>query len=147
MVAPIPGAEVTREFGLPGRHWPGTYHTGRDYRADVGTTVRATMAGLVVQVGNDDRYGLLVVLQTSGVRHLYGHLSEASVEVAEQVEAGQCIGLSGQSGPAGEPHLHYEERVDPWGHADHRRPVFDTVGRDGPVRRDLPDISGRSHQP
>jgi murein DD-endopeptidase MepM/ murein hydrolase activator NlpD len=128
MVAPIPGAEVIREFGLPGGQWRAGYHTGRDYRADVGTTVRATMAGDVVEVGYDDTYGLMVVLQTSGVRHLYGRLSEAAVKVSEQVEAGQCIGLSG------EPHLHYEERVDPWGYADHRWPVFDTVGRDGPVR-------------
>ncbi len=134
MVAPIPGAEVIREFGLPGGQWRAGYHTGRDYRADVGTTVRAAMAGDVVEVGYDDTHGLVVVLQTSGVRHLYGHLSEAAVRVSEQVEAGQRIGLSGASGEAGEPHLHYEERVDPWGYADHRWPVFDTVGRDGPVR-------------
>jgi murein DD-endopeptidase MepM/ murein hydrolase activator NlpD len=129
MVAPIAGAEVVREFGTPGPDWQASYHTGRDYRAAPGTTVRSTMAGKVVRVSADDGYGLFVVVQTSGVRHLYGHLSEVSVTVAEQVEAGQVLGLSG------EPHLHYEERVSPWGYADHRWPLFDTVGRDGPLRR------------
>ncbi len=128
MVAPIPGAEVVREFGTPGSAWHALYHTGRDYRADAGTTVRSTMAGTVVQIARDGRYGLFVVVETSGIRHLYGHLSETEVTVTQQVEAGQALGLSG------EPHLHYEERVSPWRYADHRWPLFDTVGRDGPRR-------------
>lgn len=131
MVVPMPGAEMSCEFGIPGRQWRATYHTGRDYRADVGTTVRSTMAGQVVQVATESEYGLFVVVQTSGVRHLYAHLSAAVVKVGDDVEAGQELGLSGDSGRVAEPHLHYEERVSPYGYRDHRWPLFDTVSRDG----------------
>jgi murein DD-endopeptidase MepM/ murein hydrolase activator NlpD len=133
MVAPIPGAAMTCEFGTPGRQWQATYHTGRDYKAEAGTEVRSTMSGTVVQVARDDGYGLYVVVETSGIRHLYAHLSQASVTVTEQVEAGQRLGLTGDGGRVAEPHLHYEERVSPYGYRDHRRPLFDTVGRDGSV--------------
>ena len=133
MVAPIHGAEVICEFGSTGSSWQPEFHTGRDYRAEVGSPVRSTMAGTVVKVARDDGYGLFVVVQTSGVQHLYGHLSAVSVAVGADVEAGEQLGLSGDSGAAGEPHLHYEERVSPYGDGDHRWPMFDTVGRGGPA--------------
>ncbi len=131
MVAPIAGAEMCCEFGTPGRRWRATYHTGRDYRAAVGTEVRSTMAGTVVSVARDRAYGLSVVVETGDIRHLYAHLSKAVVGIAERVEAGQVLGLSGEGRRGEEPHLHYEERISPYGDRDHRWPMFDTVERDG----------------
>ena len=100
-------------------------HTGVEFNVPSGTPVLAVAPGTVVVAGDDSEvafgpqanfYGNLVVLQleTDGetpVFALYGHLSEVGVEVGQTVTAGQALGLSGASGVADGPHLHFEVRV------------------------------------
>jgi murein DD-endopeptidase MepM/ murein hydrolase activator NlpD len=121
---PVPGYRVTTPFGVKGS-WHAGYHTGVDYAAPLGTLVRATKAGKVKTVsrsayGGD--YGLHVVIQTNGVRHIYAHLRKALVKRGHRVRKGTRIGRVGNSGRSYGPHLHYEERVWPYGYWDHRRP-------------------------
>jgi len=47
------------------------------------------------------------------VMTVYAHLSEIYVQVGQQLESRQVLGLSGQSGNATAPHLHFE--VWRWG--------------------------------
>ena len=42
-----------------------------------------------------------------GLQSLYAHLSSIAVTEGEQVQQGQRLGLSGQTGLAGGDHLHY----------------------------------------
>lgn len=129
MVAPVPHPHVTCEFGVPG-DWKAGYHTGRDYRAPVGTPVVATATGRIVKVhpGNDGSYGKHVLIETDGVRHLYAHLATILVEAGEDVKAGEQIAASGNTGNTGGPHLHYEERRTPFKYLNHRKPRFDKAG-------------------
>jgi murein DD-endopeptidase MepM/ murein hydrolase activator NlpD len=145
MAKPIPGAVVTCDYDDPSGCAAGEcgFHTGRDYRADIGTPVHASKAGKVVFAGahtpapGDDwgpAYGTQVIIDTSGIRHLYAHLSKASVAKDQLVKAGDQVGLSGDTGNTHGPHLHYEERVHPYDHCpNNREPQFDK----GPETEDM----------
>lgn len=132
---------VTCEYGVKGSNWMAGYHTGIDYRADVGTKVFATYRGKVVHSGEGGTYGpaygSYVVIQSfyagENRQHLYAHLSKPLVKVGQKVRAGDVIGLSGQSGNVQGAHLHYEERVYPFNYWSHYRPVF-PAWRPKPVR-------------
>lgn len=118
---------VTCEFGRKGS-WIAGYHTGIDYRAAVGTEIYATRRGRVVIAGWDKSYGNYVVVEswhkTKFIRHYYCHLSKFYVKRGQRIYAGTTIGLSGETGNATGPHLHYEERVAPFGYWNHQRPVL-----------------------
>lgn len=89
------------------------FHTGLDFAAFEGTTVRATAPGVIVSAGWNGGYGQMVeVRHESGVSTRYGHLSKVLVKAGARVEAGTAIGLVGSTGRSTGPHLHYETRVD-----------------------------------
>jgi hypothetical protein len=126
MAVPVSNPVVAHDFAEPGEHWPLGHHTGRDYAAAVGTSVRATRAGEVASTGWDDVFGNHVVVATNGIRHVYAHLSEIATRAGASLETGELIGRSGSTGTTW-PHLHYEERVSPYGTGDQRRPLFDDL--------------------
>jgi murein DD-endopeptidase MepM/ murein hydrolase activator NlpD len=70
--------------------------------------------GRVLYAGEMSGYGLVVWLEHGGeVITNYAHLSELHVRAGDVVEGGQVIALSGASGNAEGPHLHFE--VWRWG--------------------------------
>lgn len=86
-------------------------HPGVDIAIPIGVPVRASGGGTVLQSGEDPEYGLFVLLEhPDSLQTKYGHLSRTTVAAGEQVEAGQVIGLSGNSGRSSAPHLHFEIR-------------------------------------
>lgn len=88
-------------------------HPGIDIAVPVGTVVRASGGGTVTQAGYDPDYGLFVLLRhPSGYETMYGHTSRLLAAEGDEVEAGQVIGLSGNSGRSTAPHLHFEIRRD-----------------------------------
>ncbi len=114
-------------------------HTGVEFGVPAGTPVLATAAGTVVVAGNDatvaygpqaDFYGNLVIIELAGqatdssVFTLYGHLSEVDVAVGQVVAAGDVIGLSGATGVADGPHLHFEVRVGQNSYQSTRNPLL-----------------------
>ncbi|HHW09981.1 MAG TPA: M23 family metallopeptidase [Firmicutes bacterium] len=101
-----------------GPRW-GRMHEGMDLAVNTGTPVKAAAAGRVTFAGSNSGYGLLVKLDHgNSVETRYAHLSRISVKVGQQIEAGQVIGYSGNTGNSTGPHLHFEIRykgkaVDP----------------------------------
>ncbi len=104
-------------------------HIGTDIRVPEGTPVRAIANGIVTRVDNDKGgFGLFIVIrhphmpdpdtpQVETVLHSgYAHLSAQLVEVGDVVQKGQEIGLSGKTGSASGPHLHFQIDRDtaPW---------------------------------
>lgn len=127
VATPVPGHQITTPFGVRGSHWAAGYHTGDDYAASTGTRVVATRGGRVVFAGYGgwgSAYGNHVIIQTGGIRHLYAHLSTRLVQAGQEVALGQTVGRVGATGNVTGPHLHYEERVNPFGYYNHRRPQF-----------------------
>jgi murein DD-endopeptidase MepM/ murein hydrolase activator NlpD len=88
-------------------------HPGIDIAVPLGTPVRASGGGTVSAAGYDADYGLFVLLRhTSGYETMYGHMSRLIAAEDGEVQAGQVIGLSGNSGRSTAPHLHFEIRRD-----------------------------------
>ncbi|MBS4406119.1 M23 family metallopeptidase [Campylobacter vulpis] len=85
-----------------------SYHSGTDFRAAIGTKIKAANSG-IVRLAKDRYYaGLSVIIDHGyGIYSQYYHLSKLSVRVGEKVEKGQVIGLSGASGRVSGPHLHF----------------------------------------
>ena len=85
------------------------FHSGIDFVAAAGTTVRATAAGIVTNAGWKGGYGNMVeVKHTDGVSTRYGHLSAVLVSVGDHVDAGTPVARVGSTGRSTGPHLHYE---------------------------------------
>ena len=101
---------ITSPFGM--RHDPFTgvveFHNGIDIANVLGTPIRAAMDGKVALVGKNRGYGNFIILNHGdGFQTLYGHLSKSLVQKGENVNAGQEIGLMGDTGYATGPHLHF----------------------------------------
>ncbi len=106
---PVEGP-LTSPFGL---RWRGgvlpEVHRGVDISVPTGTPVRAMTSGRVRFAGTMRGYGQVVWLEHGGqVLTVYAHLSSIEVPLGAEVDAGEVIGLSGASGNAGAPHLHFE---------------------------------------
>jgi murein DD-endopeptidase MepM/ murein hydrolase activator NlpD len=89
------------------------FHTGIDFTASSGASVRAAASGRVVHAGWDSGgYGYLVTLwHGNGVRTMYAHLSAVLVHRGQRIAAGVLLGRVGATGHAFGPHLHFEVRV------------------------------------
>ncbi|MER6444489.1 peptidase [Streptomyces venezuelae] len=112
-VAPV-GGGISTQYKVAGAMWSSGYHTGVDFIASMGTTVKAVGAGTVVSAGWSGSYGNEVVIRhADGKYSQYAHLSQLSVSSGQSVTAGQTIGLSGSTGNSTGPHLHFEIRTTP----------------------------------
>jgi len=99
---------VTSRYG-----WrKGRMHYGIDLNLNTGDTVYASFSGRVRYAKfNDGGYGNLVVIRHyNGLETYYAHLSKIHVVPNQLVEAGQPIGLGGNTGRSFGAHLHYEIR-------------------------------------
>jgi len=95
-------------------------HQGVDYAIPEGTRIFATADGIVKEVkGKNSTSGITVVIDhRNGYTTSYSHLQSVKVKRGRNVQRGDIIALSGNSGLSLAPHLHYEvrhngTRVDP----------------------------------
>lgn len=105
---------ITSPFGMrlnPFTHANTEFHPGIDIAVDVGTTVAAAAAGRVIIAGWVSGYGNYIAIDHgNGLSTGYGHLSTFYVTVGQDVQAGQAIGASGNTGRSTGPHLIFEVR-------------------------------------
>jgi hypothetical protein len=120
-VRPVPGGIVSA-FGCRTiiNDLERSPHSGVDLKAAEGTPIKAANRGRVVLVADHFFGGLSVVIDHGGDIHsMYFHLSEVSAKAGQIVEKGELIGLSGSSGRATGPHLHFGIRL----HGDRVSPL------------------------
>jgi murein DD-endopeptidase MepM/ murein hydrolase activator NlpD len=105
---PLKNIEVSSHYGNRGHK----FHQGMDLRAPMRTPVLAANDGVVVYVGSKIRgYGRMVVIKhEDNFYSVYAHHSKNLVKVGKHVSRGDQIALSGKSGHASGPHLHFEIR-------------------------------------
>lgn len=106
---PLDYVFITSPYGA---RW-GKFHYGLDFRAAVGTQVVAMAGGVVEGTGDTDiackgaSFGKWVFIKyNNGLSSTYGHLSVISAKVGQKVNAGDVVGLSGNTGSSTGPHLH-----------------------------------------
>jgi murein DD-endopeptidase MepM/ murein hydrolase activator NlpD len=92
---------------------PGEAHPGVDIAVPIGSAVRASGGGSVLQAGEESEYGRFVLLEhPDGYQTLYGHLSRITVRAGQTVVPGEVVGLTGNTGRSSGPHLHFEIRLE-----------------------------------
>nr|PZN91434.1 MAG: hypothetical protein DIU52_02360 [bacterium] len=114
---------ITSPFGLRFDGIRPEIHRGVDIALPEGTPVMAMKRGRVRHAGPLGGYGLTVIIEHGPTLvTLYAHLSEVRVRAGEEVQGKQVIGLSGRTGNATGPHLHFEVRR--WGRYEDPVPLL-----------------------
>ena len=113
---PLDDIFVTQMFGQTvdsKRLYVSGTHNGTDFRASVGTPVKAMADGVVAGTGDTDlqcpgvSFGRFILIKyDDGLASTFGHLSLIKVSVGEQVTRGEIVGYSGSTGYVTGPHLH-----------------------------------------
>jgi len=122
-----PGGATLPVQGLPASTWDGPHHDypAIDIMTPTASRVYAWRSGTVRNThhfasncfeghGCDDTCGIGVTVVDAtwpDVRWTYCHMSALAVRDGQAITAGQNVGLSGNTGHSGAPHLHLEIRI------------------------------------
>lgn len=108
---------ITQKYGRTAfaRHaYPSQFHNGIDIGAPIGTPIFSAERGVVVAIGDQDKYcykgaygKFIVIRHENNLTTLYAHLSRILVNERERVERGSLIGYIGSTGYSTGPHLHF----------------------------------------
>ena len=107
---PVDGTVIS-SFGSKGG---GKVNDGLNIGVPKGTPIHASADGIVAYSGDEIGVfgGLILINHGSGWVTAYGHADKLNVTRGQKVQAGQVIGLAGESGYVQEPQLHFEIRKD-----------------------------------
>ena len=113
---PLDNIYITQLFGKTKagkRLYANGTHNGVDFKASIGTPVKAMADGVVAGTGDTDAecprvsFGRFVFIKyNDGLAGTFGHLSLIKVSAGEKVVRGEIVGYSGDTGYVTGPHLH-----------------------------------------
>ncbi len=113
-IDPLPGKEITTIFGVRRiiNGIPKSSHSGVDLAVDIGEPVHAPNDGVVVLAEEQFFSGNSVIIDHGqGIYTMFFHLSAMKVKPGQAVMKGDVIGLTGETGRATGPCLHWGARV------------------------------------
>ncbi len=116
-VRPLQGP-ISSPFGQLRLYMPGKRrgeHKGEDLAAPLGTVVLAANDGVVrlAQEGLAGHGGSVMLDHGYGLRSLYFHLSQVSVQLGQSVKKGSPLGLVGSEGLSTGAHVHWQLNLGP----------------------------------
>jgi murein DD-endopeptidase MepM/ murein hydrolase activator NlpD len=89
----------------------GRMHYGVDLKLNTGDPVVSAFSGMVRISQYNSTFGHVVVVRHyNGLETLYAHLSKRFAEPGQLIEAGDTLGLGGNTGRSYGSHLHFEVR-------------------------------------
>ncbi len=99
----------------------GSYHSGLDIAKPQGSVILSPADGVVILAADHPftlEGNLLMIDHGNGLNTAFLHLSRIDVRVGERVRRGQPVALSGMTGRATGPHLHWslrwrDAKIDP----------------------------------
>ena len=116
---PLGGSQVESSFAdfrtylYDGKEVDRQVHLGFDLAKTANAPVIAGNHGRVILAGELGIYGNTVIVDHGlGLQSLYAHLSSFAVKEGDDVQKGQTLGASGQTGLAGGDHLHFSMLVN-----------------------------------
>ncbi len=84
-------------------------HLGIDLGGKRGTPIYAIEDGVIDRTKLQSNGALQIVMRgRSGSKFYYGHMDKVLIKGGQRVEAGEVIGLMGDTGSPGSVHLHFE---------------------------------------
>lgn len=87
------------------------FHYGVDVAMPCGTNVLCAQKGIAKEVSENDDYGKYIIVDHGdGISTLYAHLESVIATSGDEIDKGQLIAKSGESGKVTGPHLHFEIR-------------------------------------
>ncbi len=99
--------DLTSPYGMR----KGRMHYGVDLDLNTGDPVVSAFSGMVRISKYNKTFGHVVVVRHyNGLETVYAHLSKRSVEPGALIEAGDTLGLGGNTGRSYGSHLHFEVR-------------------------------------
>lgn len=114
--------EITYEFAYDKLIYSKTLdewrnHSGIDLKADRGTPIKVVADGIVLDIKNDPRLGIMIVVEhTKSIKTVYANLANGDMVTPNQkVKQGEVIGAVGNTAKfeaAEPPHLHFEVLKD-----------------------------------
>ena len=119
---------ITSGFGYRSDpiHGAAAMHAGLDFRGPVGSPIHAAAQGKVTFVGTKTGYGRVVeISHGNGMMTRYAHMSAWKAKVGQNVDAGEVVGLIGNTGRSTGPHLHFEVHIH--GRAVNPRPFLESA--------------------
>ena len=110
---PLKKIQVNSKFGMRMHPVYHKYimHNGIDLHARH-EDVLSMLPGKVLRVGYDSRSGKYVTVQTANYTVSYCHLSEQYVKTNDYLQAGEPLGLTGNTGASTGEHLHLTTKKD-----------------------------------
>lgn len=121
-------AKAPSDTGVASLRWPakgrivsafgsnsgGKANDGIDISLPEGTSIKSAENGVVIYAGDGlKEFGKTVLIRHgNGLVTVYGNLQTINVKQGATVNRGQSLGLSGMSGNARQPQLHFEVRKD-----------------------------------
>ncbi|MGR3809223.1 peptidoglycan DD-metalloendopeptidase family protein [Jiulongibacter sp. NS-SX5] len=106
---PLDECPVTSHFGFRWKRW----HKGTDIDLVTGDPVYAAFDGIIRVSGTKSGFGRCIVIRHyNGLETVYGHLSKLHFPENTRVNAGDEIGLGGNTGRSSGSHLHFETRYE-----------------------------------
>lgn len=108
MSLPLDSLQISSPYGVRIHPLEGQkhFHRGVDLRASA-DTVKAILKGEVICCGYDQHLGYFIRIRHGPIESLYGHLSMYFVQSSDRVNAGQPIGVTGNTGRSTGEHLHF----------------------------------------
>ena len=115
LAQPVDSIRLTSRFGYRKNPTGAGYmnHNGLDYAVPMGTPVKASASGTVVQAAWAGHSGYRVQIDHgNGLETSYNHNSVLKVSVGQKVKVGDVVAVSGSTGNSTGPHLHLEVIVN-----------------------------------
>lgn len=108
-IMPIEG-EITSEFGQRVHPVFNTVreHNGIDISGEYGDKIKASMAGIVAETGEDPTLGKYIWIVNGEYKTLYAHCSKIIAQKNQRIKQGDIIAEVGDTGLASGVHLHFE---------------------------------------
>ncbi|SHJ00760.1 M23 family metallopeptidase [Lutispora thermophila] len=108
-IMPVEG-EITSQFGQRVHPVFNTVrtHNGIDISGQYGDKIKASMSGIVTEVGEDPTLGKYIWIVNGEYRTLYAHCSKIIAQQNQKIKQGDIIAEVGDSGLASGVHLHFE---------------------------------------